>query len=214
VYGGNDKIYTLKGNARYNEFYCYNINSNTWQTKESLPFYHPFIRKKTKIKSGGAMCFNGLDIIYAIKGGGQNEFWQYNTLTNQWFPLETIPRVNKKSVVKSGASLAFADNRVWLLKGNNTWEMWSYATQNTKSDIQGINNISLKTNLCTRKIIHLQKNNRKTMDNILIDIQNNLPIKIFDIQGKLVQSVNDKSFLSLDYLPVGVYIIVAERIYH
>jgi hypothetical protein len=141
VFGGNNKIYTLKGNARFNEFYCYNINSNSWQAKESLPYFHPSIHKKTKIKSGGAMCFNGLDIIYVIKGGGQNEFWQYNISTNQWSAIETIPRVNKKSIIKSGASLAYADNSVWLLKGNNTRELWRYTVEsksvlNTKENIQ------------------------------------------------------------------------------
>jgi|GEM_PF-5746489 len=123
---GNGKMYVLKGGSRLNEFYCYDIASDAWQEKESLPYFHPLIRKKTRVKSGGAMAYDGLNSIYALKGGGKNEFWQYDITNGQWFGLETIPKSNRRSVPKAGASLAFLDSQIWLLKGNKTREFWSY----------------------------------------------------------------------------------------
>jgi hypothetical protein len=229
VYGGDNRIYTLKGGARYNEFYCYNISSNSWQARESLPYFHPSINKKTKVKAGGAMCFDGMNIIYAVKGGGTNEFWNYNILTNQWSASETIPRVTKRSVVKSGAGLAFADNSIWLLKGNKTRELWEYTIQSPKAKVrsqkfagtceqtkgtfqstQEQKCIKVHVGKSIRKIVFLRGNEIGSKKDILKDIPDNASIKIFDIQGRMVQSVKSKSFLSLDYLKNGVYIIVVE----
>lgn len=235
VYGGNSKIYALKGGARYNEFYCYDINTNSWQAKDSLPYFHPQIREKNKVRYGGAMVYDGQNTIYAIKGGGKNEFWQWNITSNQWTAKETILRLNKKSVPKSGASLAFADNKVWLIKGNRTLELWSYTIYQTKIanlktqniDIKSENDIKCREilplrfaqgqndrNRCLGKVIFLRKNQKCSVVNCLKNMPDNVLVKVFDIQGRLVRGIRPKSLLSLNELNNGVYIIVVENKYN
>jgi hypothetical protein len=122
-----DSIYALKGGAKYNEFYKYDIASNSWNSypDNSIPLIHSMMNgKKTKVKTGGAMCSDGSK-IYAIKGGGKQDFWSYQPLIG-WTPLDTIPRLHKKSVPKAGASLTFYEDSVYLLKGNKLAEFWRY----------------------------------------------------------------------------------------
>ncbi|MEO0075095.1 MAG: C25 family cysteine peptidase, partial [candidate division WOR-3 bacterium] len=122
-----DTIYVLKGSAKNNYFVSYYITLDQWTMRESIPLLNPRTNKKVKVKNGGALTNDGY-FVYAIKGGGSNEFWQYNPQANSWTRKETIPALpyNKKSVPKGGAALAFWNHRIYLLKGNNTQEFWSY----------------------------------------------------------------------------------------
>ena len=237
VYGGNNKIYTLKGSARYNEFYCYDINLNSWQATDSLPYYHPSIRKKSKVRAGGAMCYDGENLIYAIKGGGKNEFWKWNTATNQWSTKDTIPRLYKRSVPKNGASLCYADSKVWLLKGNRTRELWMYfpiTKDKTEKDIpqrhgdteKNPRNTSvpsvtpcLRGDICPQKIVVPLSGEKSVIVNYTIDESDNIFVKFYDVQGRLVKSVKPdwmnqgahSTKIMLDDLPKGVYIIIVEE---
>ncbi|MCS7258446.1 MAG: hypothetical protein NZ601_03645, partial [candidate division WOR-3 bacterium] len=127
----NNTIYCLKGNGRHNYFLAYDINQNRWTQKETIPLRHPMLgdkrNRKNKVKDGGAITA-GDGIVYIIKGGGKQDFWGYIPATESWIPLDTIPRLpeSKKSVPKAGANLTFGYGKVWLIKGNNTFEFWSY----------------------------------------------------------------------------------------
>ncbi|MEO0083953.1 MAG: choice-of-anchor J domain-containing protein [candidate division WOR-3 bacterium] len=208
AYGGNGRIYALKGMSTYNEFYYYDINTNSWEEQESLPYFHPLIRKKRTVKAGGGICYDGAQKIYAIKGGGENEFWQYDILTNHWQALETIPKLHKRSVVKNGADITYADNRVWLLKGNKTKELWAYQTFSTNpktSDNQTgylTNNskITMTPNngdIKYKLVYYRESDKQAVIKNIL---KNNKNIKVFDIQGRLISNIAD--------LRNGVYYII------
>jgi hypothetical protein len=120
-------VYALKGGDKYNVFCAYSISGGTWQEIESLPLTHPMIGKKVKVKDGGAVATDG-SVLYAIKGGGKQDFWMYTPATDAgaWTPLETIPRLWKKSVPKAGAALTYAEGKIWLMKGNNSLEFWRY----------------------------------------------------------------------------------------
>jgi hypothetical protein len=120
-----NRIYLLKGSGKNNYFYRFNPQSNLWEELESLPLRNPITRKETKVKTGGALANDG-SYIYAIKGGGTNEFWRYCPQTDDWSFQETIPRLNKYSVPKEGASLTCFNGKIYLLKGNNTNEFWCY----------------------------------------------------------------------------------------
>ncbi|MDI6767519.1 MAG: T9SS type A sorting domain-containing protein [Bacteroidota bacterium] len=118
-------IYALKGGDKHNYFFAYNVKSPGWTEKDTLPLIHTSLpKKKNKVKDGGAMTTDGI-VLYAIKGGGVQDFWKYTPGTpGVWECLDTIPRLHKKSVPKTGAALAYADGKVYLLKGNNTPEFW------------------------------------------------------------------------------------------
>jgi hypothetical protein len=114
-------LYALKGS--YNELFAYNIGTDSWYVRASLPFENRSGRKK-KAKLGTSICYLG-GTIYALKGG-TCEFWGYNPLADVWFELESIPRLPSSRPVKGGGALAAGSGLVWALKGNKTFEFFSY----------------------------------------------------------------------------------------
>jgi hypothetical protein len=136
----NGLIYALKGKDKYNPLWVYDPSQDTllgtpWLELESIPLGYPISMiakpKKVKVGDGGALTTDGA-VLYAIKGGGKQDFWMYtpayDTLPGTWTPLCTIPKGlgGKKMVPKTGAALAYANNYVWLMKGNNNAELWRY----------------------------------------------------------------------------------------
>jgi hypothetical protein len=120
VNAGGD-IYAFKGN--YHELYQYDWDLDTWYTKEPLPMIGAAARKR-KAKIGTAMAFSN-HAIYCIKGGS-TEFWAYYTDADTWVELESMPRVPSTKVVKGGGALTSGGGYIWALKGNKTFEFWSY----------------------------------------------------------------------------------------
>ncbi len=140
--GPDDKIYLLKGGAKYNEFYEYDASEDTWYILESIPRYNNITHKKTKVKDGAAICYNGDSLLYAFKGGNSQDFWEYNINQHKWTVQDTIPRGISRKKVSSGAALAFADSKVYALKGNNCLEFWCYdpeAAEKSKVKSQKLN---------------------------------------------------------------------------
>ncbi len=217
AYGGNNKIYALKGGARYNEFYCYDISETTWTEKESLPSWA--LGKRYKVKAGGAMAYDGSNTLYAIKGNKCQELWAYNTISGHWQFQDTIPKLNKRSLPKNGAGLTFANNRLFIMKGNRTREFWAYIPQNINASHFELSKENTQSGTTqNRQLIaqegkHLSKNIRsgfqfnriKTISGIskIIYLANGktkvkidkksepttVLIRLYDIQGRLVKSM-------------------------
>ena len=122
-YDGSDTIYCLKGST--NEFAAYSITGDNWVTKDPLPFIAPPGTKKKKVKDGSGMAFAG-GTVYALKGGGTNEFWTYKTGEHKWYTGTEVPAGAKR--VKGGGALTAARDisRLFGFRGNNTLEFWSY----------------------------------------------------------------------------------------
>jgi hypothetical protein len=124
-------IYAFKGGNTC-EFYAYNIESNTWASKESIPAIGRSNRKKGA-KKGSALCYDKWhDKIYATKGGNTFDFWQYDVATGVWAQKPDAPIGGGKGV-KDGAGLALFHSSnpsdtsyVYLLKGSNTTEFYAY----------------------------------------------------------------------------------------
>jgi hypothetical protein len=75
VEGSASYVYGLKGNNT-TEFYQYNPGTNVWATVESIPWIGNSGKKKG-VKAGAALAsLRGK--IYAVKGNGVNDFFQYN----------------------------------------------------------------------------------------------------------------------------------------
>lgn len=119
-------IYGLKGNNR-TEFYRYDIATNTWVTKESLPWVGSSGRKKG-VKKGGALTSVG-GMVYAIKGNNSGEFWQYDPNAVGAYPWQEKAPVPGAGI-KEGAGLAgFFDidgEYVYCLKGTGGSEFFCY----------------------------------------------------------------------------------------
>jgi hypothetical protein len=213
----NSIIYALKGWGKHNYFWAYDVASNTWTQRESIPLIHPTnqtgddiedeievssfncsvdLLRKTKVKDGGAMTTDG-NVIYAIKGGGAQDFWKYTPGTpGVWTPLDTIPRLHKKSVPKSGAALAYTNGQVWLLKGNNTPEFWCYTpevsskfnVQNSKL-IQNVNAQSLIPNFQPQINVSPNPFTNLTIIKFPIQLKTNCDMKIYNSSGRLVKTL-------------------------
>jgi hypothetical protein len=126
-------VYLLKGNGTC-EFYKYNTTANTWMAKESIPAIG-LSGKKKPVKKGGAMTQAG-GKMYAAKGNGTVEWWQYDpTLsggsTYPWTQKTDIP-AGVKPTVKEGtgaATVTIGDTAyVYFLRGSSGNEFLRYNT--------------------------------------------------------------------------------------
>jgi hypothetical protein len=232
VYDGVSTIYALKGGAKFNEFYSYDINADTWSSfpGDTIPKKHPYLRKRNKVKQGGSLTISD-DIIYAIKGGGSNEFWCYAESAGQrsWKPSDTIPRLDKRSVPKGGASLTSAFGYIYLLKGNNTNEFYAWIPEANKKFIgkcphEQIVKTDNNSNINTSSIItqydlmlEIKPNPCKEFTTISYSIPKPalVSIKLYDATGRVLQTIENDLIKAGRYnlkLPVidlspGVYFI-------
>jgi hypothetical protein len=120
-------IYCLKGGAKTNEFYVYNIWDSSWRKLASLPLEGSTGRNK-RIRDGGALIF-AYGKCYALKGGNTLEFWEFTpptapTDTGQWTELEPLPLLPSGKKVKGGGALTATQNYIYALKGAKTSEFW------------------------------------------------------------------------------------------
>ncbi|MEO0091650.1 MAG: T9SS type A sorting domain-containing protein, partial [candidate division WOR-3 bacterium] len=203
-----DNIYVLKGGGKHNYFSAF--DGTTWHEKETIPLNHPMMgNKKTKVKDGGAMTTDG-SVIYAIKGGGSHEFWQYSSSEKGiWSAIETIPRLpplQKKSVPKTGAALAYANGRVYLLKGNKTPEFWQYGPHKalTTAEIKPPTNSAVMTeNSITNLNFNFSVNpnpfNKFTTIRYTVPVSGKVTIKLYNSTGRLIETLTD------EYLTAGTY---------
>jgi len=175
--GPDNKLYVLKGGAKYNEFYFYDAVGDTWGVLESIPRYSPLTGKKSKIKDGAALCYNDDSLIYAFKGGNRQEFWQYNINQNRWNELDTIPRGQNKKKVSSGGALVYTNDKVYTFKGKKTFEFWCYTPDITNESAKIINEINIKKSVQS-EIPTLNHLNNKL---------NTAIIKIYNASGQLVK---------------------------
>lgn len=199
--GHDNKLYVLKGGAKYNEFYCYDVAADTWIELESIPRYSPLTGKKSKIKDGAALCYNDDSLIYAFKGGNRQEFWQYNINQNRWTELDTIPRGPRKKKVGGGGALTYTNNKVYALNGNRTFEFWQY------TPFSG--GVESKSSPYVSDVkLQVQGDNLNTLDEKIT-----ASVKLYNISGQLVDSREIKNYLIKDLdkefkdVKPGVYFI-------
>ena len=121
AYDGDRTMYALKGS--YNEMFAYKLDSNAWTTRAALPLVGRSGKKK-KVKDGAGLASLG-GLVYALKGGNTQEFWQYRPAADSWSQLVDIPIGGGKKV-KGGGALAASGGLIYALKGNNTLEFWRY----------------------------------------------------------------------------------------
>jgi hypothetical protein len=209
-------IYALKGSGKNNYFFRYDLITPGWAMLESMPLtyvsdslYWPLRQKKDKVKDGAAMTNDG-DIIYAIKGGGRQDFMYYNPVANTWRCLDTIPkgaRLNK-GAPKTGAALAYIEPYVYLLKGNKTPEFWRYTTPSiTLFDVKPIaNNVNTVVQAPSSKLIahssvDISPNpfSKLTTIRYTVPVSGKVSIKLYNATGNIIKTVID------EYLNAGIY---------
>ncbi|MEO0083650.1 MAG: C1 family peptidase [candidate division WOR-3 bacterium] len=215
----DNKIYALKGGDKHNLFYEYRINGDSWIRKETIPLVHPNILMKTKVGDGGAMTTDGNE-IFVIKGKGKQDFWKYTPSSGTWTPLSLIPSLHKKSVPKTGASLAYNDSGIYLLKGNNTPEFWQFVfTSRSKliatqyRNIQTTSYPSFTTNDHIK--INVMPNPAKTIATIYYTVPNQsyVTIKLYDIAGNLIKTIKADNLRPGNYTEKLITSALSQGIY-
>jgi hypothetical protein len=131
-------IYALKGNNTC-EFYRYNIATNVWVTKESIPAIGRMGKKKY-VKKGAAMTATPASskgdgtMVYAAKGNGTLEFYDYPATKDEdaayaWTQRADIPAGAKAVKEGAGAATVIVNETtyVYFLKGSGTQEFYRYS---------------------------------------------------------------------------------------
>jgi hypothetical protein len=125
-----DCVYALKGNNTY-EFYRYDVGTNTWASRDSIPAYNRNLKKKA-VKKGSSLAYAGDGNLYATKGNNTDAFWQYDPLKpdgTHWSEMTNEVPTGSKAC-KEGTSMAAVTvggtNYIYFLKGSGTYEFYRY----------------------------------------------------------------------------------------
>ena len=123
-------VYALKGN-RTCEFYRYDTRSNHWHALAPIPAIGRLGQNKS-VSKGATLCM-AQGRLFATKGGGTAEFWEFSPDTGQgtWVQRADVPSGSKKlGSGTSSAALVFNDTAwVYLLRGAGTGEFYRYNPQ-------------------------------------------------------------------------------------
>ncbi|MEO0110260.1 MAG: SBBP repeat-containing protein, partial [candidate division WOR-3 bacterium] len=118
VFGG-DKIYIVKGNNT-KDFYAF-IPDDAPTSLDSVK-----INGKKGVKKGTGMVYDGTRYLYFAPGTGTLQFWRYDTENNAWESLPPIPLGPNNKTLKGGTGMAYANGKVYLLKGSKTNEFYAF----------------------------------------------------------------------------------------
>lgn len=179
-------IYALK--AAVNEFYAYDVNSDVWATKASLPFIGRSGKKK-KAKDGAAIAYHEPS-VYCLKGGNTLEFWKWTE--DAWVQLQDMGAGGGKSV-KAGGALVYAASRhaLYALRGNNTNEFWMYGLSCSPGDGSAASNIATGTGVVTATGLRIAPNpfTNATTISYSLPVAGHVSLKLYDVTGKLVTTI-------------------------
>jgi hypothetical protein len=192
--------------------------------------YHKY-KKKLIVKDGAATATDG-DIIYATKGGGTEVFWKYTPLVG-WERLDRIPieKIDKKHAPKTGAAMAYADGKVWLLTGNKQPDFWSYVPEAKITKVHspqtivglGLSPASSQANLKVCPTLSVNPNPFSNLTAIRYNVMTSgkVSIKLYNTSGRLIETLLNNNLsigsysLKIDNwklkIPAGVYFIKYEN---
>ena len=184
-------IWAVKGS--YNEVFAYNIATDAWLQKTTLPLIGS-LGKKKKVKDGAGMAHHG-SYVYALKGGNTNEFWRYQYDSDKWLQMPDIPAGTGK-MVKGGGALVGADNALYAFKGNNTLDFFKYgiaAVAKWPSDqVTKWNTLDhATTGPLGHCALRVAPNPFSTTTTISYSLPSsgNVSLKVFDVTGKIVTTL-------------------------
>jgi hypothetical protein len=218
-------IFALKGS--YNEFFSYDVGTNTWTSRAGLPLTGSSGKKK-KAKSGAGIAymsgnwglyqgfwspksgtvpeFPGLDqtggSVYVLKGNNTTEFWHYQADSDRWTQYPDMPLGGGKKV-KGGGALTRANDKLYAFKGNNTLEFYSYAPASAVSSGQMAGS-SAQTGDAQRApafSLSVSPTLLRTGATIHYSLPKagNASLKLYDITGKLVAALADGYYSAGNY---------------
>jgi hypothetical protein len=121
VYDDQKYIYALKSGT--NEFYAYDIFADSWIVRNPFPV-NDYKGRRRSVRNGACLAADGQGMIFALRGGRSHDFFFYDCGSNTWTYLSPIPNSSTKKKGTRGAGLTILNGKVYLLRGNNTFEFW------------------------------------------------------------------------------------------
>jgi hypothetical protein len=125
THGPEGAVYCATGNNSLT-FVRYDIGADTWARCPDVPFI-PIRRRSCRY--GTDMVYDGDSIIYLLKGNNTTEVWKYYPAFDSWYltPLDQVSLIgNRNRRVKAGGAITYLNSNLYVLKGGNTQEFWSY----------------------------------------------------------------------------------------
>ncbi|MEO0019054.1 MAG: T9SS type A sorting domain-containing protein [candidate division WOR-3 bacterium] len=123
--GANGTVYCATGSNTLT-FLRFDVARDSWFRCPDVP-YNPGNRKTCRF--GTDMVYDGDSIIYLLKGSNSTEVWKYRPALDVWhtIPLDEVTLIGTRNRrVKNGGAITFLDNNLYVLKGGNCQEFWSY----------------------------------------------------------------------------------------
>ena len=187
---GNDTIYCMKGS--YNEFAAYSISGNAWQTRDPVPLIGP-LGKKKKVKAGGSLASDKASVVWALKGGNTNEFWQYHTTDHKWYTAAPVPTGTKN--VNGGGALAYSPvtRMLYGFRGNNQRDFFLFnpfpIMFATEAKNQGVMGGGVQANLTYKLAVSPNPFSGAACVSYSLARPGSISLKLYDISGKLVTTL-------------------------
>ncbi len=211
--------------------FVYDLDNDVWlnQPVKGMPLLgmHGGAMKIKKSKDGGAATESG-GYIYALKGGGTQQFFRYSPRNDAWEELDTVPRNGSagKKWVKGGADIvSYEPGKLFALKGGKTAEMWRYVdwdvcasnpapsngVQAGRSVPNGLQ-VTVGSNPTARGLVTVQI---AGMSNAEPGLSSKAIARVFDASGRCVfsQEISPEQLpvaLDLRSIPAGVYLLRVE----
>jgi len=126
THGPEGAVYCATGNNSLT-FIRFDIGDDTWALCPNVPL--STANPKT-CRYGTDMVYDGDSIIYLLKGSRTTEVWKYRPDNDTWriIPLDEVSLIGPTNRrVKNGAAITFLDGNLYVLKGGNSQEFWSYS---------------------------------------------------------------------------------------
>jgi hypothetical protein len=98
-------------------FWRYGVPSNSWASMTAAP---------NTVGAGGALAYDGVRYIYALRGGGSRTFWRYDTVGGAWAALANAPANVGTGNTLGGAVVYVGPQWVYALRGTNQQAFWRY----------------------------------------------------------------------------------------
>jgi len=189
---GSSLVYLLKGG--YNEFYSFDVLTNTWTTLAPLTLIGTSTKKK-KAGNGAAMaCYaDHSGDAYVLKGNNTREFWQYIADSNKWVQLADLPAGAGKNA-KGGGSLVYNEllGAFFATKGNNTREFFSYGPSSFVFASASSNPSVASSNISTsHSALRIAPNpfSSATTISYTLPKAGDYSLKLYDVTGTLVTTL-------------------------
>ncbi|MBN2098282.1 MAG: PQQ-like beta-propeller repeat protein [Dehalococcoidia bacterium] len=115
VLARDSHVYALRGGSA--NFWVYGVPGDSWTSMTGTP---------NVVGMGGALAYDGVRYVYALRGNNRRTFWRYDTVSDIWATLANAP-----ANVGAGGALAYdSSGYVYAMRGNGTNAFWRYDIAN------------------------------------------------------------------------------------